>query len=147
MTDAIVITRTVDAPRELVWSAWTTPEQFAVWFGTDQVEVPVDSVSMDVSPGGTWSVRMLLPDGGAIDWTGEYTVVEPPSHLALTMTDDPSRPPREPIDVRLEEADGGTRMTMRQSGEHLPSEQIEATTAGWNGFFDVLERILANPSR
>ena len=147
MTDAIVITRTVDAPPELVWAAWTTPEQFAVWFGTDQVEVPLDSVSMDVRPGGAWTARMVLPDGGAIDWTGEYVDVEPPSHLALTMTDDPSRPAREPIDVRLEQAGDGTRMTMRQSGEHLPAEQIEATTAGWNGFFDVLERILANPSR
>src|SRR5438270_12945115 len=111
MTDAIVITRTVDAPRELVWASWTTPEQFAVWFGTDQVEVPLDSVSMDVRPGGTWSARMLLPDGGAIDWTGEYVTVEPPTHLALTMTDDPSSPAREPIDVRLEEVDDGTRMT------------------------------------
>ena len=64
MIDAIVITRTFDAPPELVWAAWTTPEQFAVWFGGDQVEVPLDSVSMDVRPGGTWSARMLLPDGG-----------------------------------------------------------------------------------
>jgi uncharacterized protein YndB with AHSA1/START domain len=147
MTDAIVITRVFAAPPELVWAAWTTPEQFAVWFGGDQADVPLDSVSMDVRSGGTWSARMRLPDGGVMDWTGEYVEVEPPAHLALTMTDDASRPAREPIDVRLEETAGGTRMTMSQSGEHLVPEQIEATRAGWNGFFDVLERILTNPSR
>lgn len=146
MTDAIVIIRTFDAPQELVWSAWTTPDQFAVWFGTDRVEVPLESVVLDVRPGGTWSARMQLP-GGAIDWTGEYVEVEPPVHLALTMTDDVSRPAREPVDVRLEATADGTRMTMRQSGEHLPPEQIEATRAGWNGFFDVLARILTNPAR
>jgi uncharacterized protein YndB with AHSA1/START domain len=147
MPDAILITRTFDAPRELVWAAWTTPEQFAVWFGSDAADVPVDSVSMDVRVGGAWAAEMHLPDGGVIHWAGEYTEVDPPSRLALTMTDDPSRPAREPITVVLVDRDGRTEMTMTQSGANLPPEQIEGTKAGWNGFFDVLARVLTNPSR
>jgi uncharacterized protein YndB with AHSA1/START domain len=147
MTDAIRITRTFDAPRELAWSAWTTPEQFAAWFGGDAVTVPADSVSMDVRVGGSWTADMQLPDGTVIHWAGEYTEVEPPARLALTMTDDPARPAREPVTVTFTDVEGRTEMTMTQSGENLPPEQHEATKAGWNGFFDVLERMLTNPSR
>lgn len=147
MSDGITITRTFEAPRELVWAAWTTPPQFAVWFGTDAVEVPVDSVSMDVRPGGTWSARMQLPDGPAVDWAGEYVEVVPPERLVLTITDDPAVAAREPVTVALEDVGGATRMTMTQSGEHLTPEQRERTAEGWNGFFDVMARILTNPSR
>jgi uncharacterized protein YndB with AHSA1/START domain len=147
MTDAIRITRTFDAPRELTWSAWTTPEQFAAWFGGDTVTVPADSVSMDVRVGGSWTADMQLPDGTVIHWAGEYTEVDPPARLALTMTDDPNRPAREPVTVTFTDVEGRTEMTMTQSGASLPPEQHEATKAGWNGFFDVLERMLTNPSR
>ena len=43
MTDYFTITRTLQAPRELVFEAITTPEHFAVWFGTAAVDVPQDT--------------------------------------------------------------------------------------------------------
>jgi uncharacterized protein YndB with AHSA1/START domain len=147
MTDRIIITRTFDAPRELVWAAWTSPEQFAVWFGSDAVDVPVDSVHMDVRVGGAWAAEMHLPDGKVIHWAGEFTEVDPPARLGLTMTDDPSSAAREPITVTLAEVAGGTEMTMTQSGENLPPEQIEGTREGWNTFFDSMAVILTNPAR
>ena len=47
MTESFTITRTLAAPPELVWDVWTKPEHFAVWFGTEAVEVPLDSVTLE----------------------------------------------------------------------------------------------------
>ena len=44
------VKRVFDAPRERVWKEWTEPERFADWFGAPGGEVPLSSVSMDVSP-------------------------------------------------------------------------------------------------
>ncbi|WP_394769254.1 SRPBCC domain-containing protein [Lacisediminihabitans sp.] len=143
MTDGITITRTFAAPRDLVYSMWTTPEHFAVWFGTDAVEIPLDSVALNVEVGGEWKATMNLPDGNSINWIGEYVEVEPPSRLAFTMTDNPSNPAREPVTVTLVEVDGGTEMTMTQNGGNLTEEQYAQTIVGYNAFFDVMERLLA----
>jgi uncharacterized protein YndB with AHSA1/START domain len=143
MTDGITITRTFAAPRELVYALWTTPEHFSVWFGTDAVEVPLDTLSMDVRVGGAWAATMHIPGGPTINWVGEYVEVDPPERLAFTMTDDPSNPAREPVTVDLVEVDGGTEMTMTQTGGNLSEEQYAQTIVGYNGFFDVMEKIVA----
>lgn len=46
------VRRTFAAPPEAVFDAWITPASFAVWWGGSDVEVPLDSLSMDVRPGG-----------------------------------------------------------------------------------------------
>ena len=144
MTDGLSITRTFAAPPERVWAAWTTREQFASWFGTAAVDVPVGTVAMDVRVGGAWSAVMHLPDGARIDWTGEYTDVQPPERLAFTMTDDPANPAREPVVVELTEVRDGTLMTMTQRGGNLTDEQYEQARAGWSGFFDDMQGLLTS---
>ncbi|UFS58468.1 SRPBCC family protein [Subtercola endophyticus] len=143
MTAGITITRTFAAPRDLVYAMWTTPEHFSVWFGTDAVEIPLDSVAMNVEVGGDWKATMHLPDGNQINWVGEYLEVDPPARLAFTMTDDPSNPAREPVTVTLVEVDGGTEMTMTQSGGNITEEQYAQTIVGYNAFFDVMQKLLA----
>lgn len=143
MTRGLTITRTFAAPRERVWDMWTRPEFFSVWFGTEAVEVPLDSVTLDARVGGQWRAVMRLPDGNTINWAGEYTEVEPPERLAFTMTDDPSVPAGEPVRVVLREVDGGTEMTLTQTGDELSEEQYAQTAAGYQGFFDVMEKLLA----
>ncbi|MGZ8705182.1 MAG: SRPBCC family protein [Aeromicrobium sp.] len=143
MTDAFTITRTFAAPRELVYSMWTRSEHFSVWFGTDAVEVPLDTLSLDVRVGGVWNAVMHLPDGNTIDWHGEYTEVDPPERLAFTMDDDPSSDSVEPVIVVLVEVDGGTEMTLTQPRGGFTDEQVAQTIAGYNGFFDVMEKLLA----
>jgi uncharacterized protein YndB with AHSA1/START domain len=143
MTDGLTITRTFAASRALVYAAWTRPEHFSVWFGTEAVDVPLDTLSMDMRVGGGWNAVMHLPDGGKIHWVGEYTEVDPPARLAFTMTDDPSNPSREPVTVVLAEVDGGTEMTLTQTGGHLTEEQYAQTVIGYNGFFDAMEKLLA----
>jgi uncharacterized protein YndB with AHSA1/START domain len=143
MNDAMTITRTFPASRELVYAAWTRPEHFSVWFGTEAVRVPLDTLSMDVRVGGLWNAVMHLPDGNTIHWHGEYTEVDPPQRLAFTMSDDPSSDSREAVTVVLAEVDGGTQMTLTQNGGNLTEEQYAQTVIGYQGFFDAMEKLLA----
>ena len=124
MTDYFTITRTLRAPRELVFEAITKPEHFAVWFGTAAVEVPQESLTMDVRPGGAFRAVMQLPDGNRIDWAGEYKVVEPPSHLAMTLTDQPGDDVGLPVLFDLVEVDGGTELTISQDRSDFSDEQV-----------------------
>ena len=57
----IVISRLFDAPRELVWEAWTDPAQVAQWWGPHGFTTTIDV--MDVKPGGIWKHTMHGPDG------------------------------------------------------------------------------------
>jgi uncharacterized protein YndB with AHSA1/START domain len=143
MTEYFTVTRRLQAPRDLVFEALTKPEHFAVWFGTAAVEVPQDTLTMDVRPGGAFRAVMLLPDGNRIDWAGEYKVVEPPSHLAMTLTDQPGDDEGLPVLFDLEEVDGGTQLTISQDRADFSDEQVAATIAGYNAFIDDIEDVLA----
>jgi uncharacterized protein YndB with AHSA1/START domain len=144
MTEYFTVTRTLAAARELVFDVLTTPEHFAVWFGTAAVEVPAESLSMDVRPGGGMRADMVLPDGNVIHWAGEYVEVDRPSHLAMTLTDRPDEYAGLPVIFDLEEVPGGTLLTIRQDRSDFSDEQVAATIAGYNGFIDDMERVLAS---
>jgi uncharacterized protein YndB with AHSA1/START domain len=83
----IRIVRVLDAPRDLVFRAWTEPEQFAAWFGEYGSEIPLETVSMDVRPGGAWSLVMYHgPERTEIPFSGLYREVDPPARLVLTFS-------------------------------------------------------------
>lgn len=138
----ISITRIFDAPREHVWAAWTTPSQFAQWFGAG-LPAPANYTSMDLNPGGAWESTMVLSEDGSQTkkFWGEYREVSEPERLVLTFTDDPSGYAL--VTVVLENHDGKTRMSFTQVGP-LPEEQVEAATNGWKGFFEQLAQLVAN---
>ena len=140
----IRISRVFSAPRERVWREWTEPEPFADWYGGPQCEVPLDSVSMDVRPGGTWRLTMFAPpDGRRIDWKGEYLEVAPPERLVFTVSDQPDNDAFELVTVVLTPlGDGRTEMLFEQRGSMSP-EQYERATEGWGGFIDRMEERLA----
>ena len=75
MTDAtaqeITITRVFDAPRELVWKSWTEPEQLAQWWGPAGWSTPVSAVTMDVRPGGEFSLTSTNEDGAEMPVRGD----------------------------------------------------------------------------
>ena len=144
MTDGFTVTRFIAAPRELVWDAWTKPEHFSVWFGTEDVEVPLDSLVMDVRPGGKLAAVMLLPDGNRIDWDGEYRVVEPISRIEYVLSDQPLVPGLDPVVTTFTEVEGGTEVSLFQPRYGFTDEQMEATAAGYNAFFDALEKAVAS---
>ena len=135
------ITRTFDAPREAVWEAWTTPEHFAVWFGTDQV--PVEDVDLDVRPGGAWSAVMIY-EGGRINWSGAYIEVVEPEKLVVDITDGTGAEgeyERYTL-ILMDAGDGKTEVTLSQSGGHLTDEEYEQAKEGTSAFLDSLEGLL-----
>ena len=57
----LLITRLLNAPRELVWEVWTNPEHISQWWGPKDFTNTIDK--MDVKPGGEWNLVMHGPDG------------------------------------------------------------------------------------
>ena len=73
---SIIATRVLDAPRELVWTAWTKPEHLAQWWGPDGFSTTTSAY--DLRPGGVWRFVMHGPDGR--DYENRITfdeIVEP----------------------------------------------------------------------
>jgi uncharacterized protein YndB with AHSA1/START domain len=141
-TVGMTMTRTFEASRERVWREWTQPECFADWFGGTQGQVPIESVSMDVRPGG--SLRLTMIAGPQeIQWKGEYIEVHEPERLVFKISDQPGDERYEEVSVVLTEVDDGrTEMLLQQRG-HMTPEQYERAGQGWAGFLDRMAERLA----
>jgi uncharacterized protein YndB with AHSA1/START domain len=144
VTDGIAITRVFDAPRELVFKAWTEPERFARWFGPRDSEVALSSISMDVRPGGAWRATMFAgPDRHEIHWKGVYREVVEPERLVFTISDQPEGEQEVVTVILTDLGDSKTRMEFHQGGGHLSPEQYEQAKHGWSGFFERMAEQLA----
>jgi uncharacterized protein YndB with AHSA1/START domain len=141
--DEIAITRVFDAPRDLVFQAWTEPKHFAAWFGGPQATVPLETTSMDARPGGGWTVTMLKagPEGADLTFYGEFVEVVRPERLVLTMADRPGDA-RELITVTFTDLGGKTEMAFRQTGGNLSAAEYAAAKEGWATFFGALADLL-----
>lgn len=147
--DEIRITRLFDAPRQLVWEAWTTPGMLVHWFGC-AVFSTVDAAT-DLREGGSWRVVLRTPDGEDIPCYGTYTAVRPIDHLAFTHQWE-----KQPVDVNpahhrtLVEVDliaegNRTRLHFRQTG--LASEASrDSHVGGWCDSMDALATQLLSVS-
>jgi uncharacterized protein YndB with AHSA1/START domain len=79
----VEVTRVFDAPRELVFKAYTDPELVPKWWGWRGNVTTVDV--MDVTPGGKWRYVQRSPDGQEFAFHGEYREVVPPERLVSTF--------------------------------------------------------------
>ncbi|MFH9618083.1 SRPBCC family protein [Streptomyces pratensis] len=141
--EGIDITRVVAAPRDRVFEVWTVPEDFAAWYGGD-ADVPLDRVSMDVTPGGEWSLVMVVP-GAEMPFHGVYREVSAPERLVFTLRDRSAPPGTEGETVTVtftERSRKSTEMVVRQRGGNLTPEQYAAAEDGWEAFFDALDALL-----
>ena len=75
--EQILITREFDAPRHLVWRAWTTPELVKRWWHANRGEVTIAEIDLRV--GGTWRYVMVTPSGFEVAFHGEYREIVPTS--------------------------------------------------------------------
>jgi uncharacterized protein YndB with AHSA1/START domain len=79
----VLMTRVVDAPRRLVWAAWTDPRHLPHWMlGPDGWTMPVCEI--DLRPGGTWHFVWRKADGSEMAMSGSYREVAPPERLVST---------------------------------------------------------------
>jgi uncharacterized protein YndB with AHSA1/START domain len=78
----VQIARVFDAPRDLVYRAWTTPELIRRWWAGDQGEVT--SVEVDLRVGGTWRYVMRANAGFDVAFHGQYLEIEPGQRLVST---------------------------------------------------------------
>ncbi len=75
----IMETRVLNAPRELVWRAWTDPAHISNWWGPDGFTTTTET--MDVRPGGLWLHVMHGPDGTDYPNRTEYIEVQEPARI------------------------------------------------------------------
>lgn len=141
-TDAtyeLVIKRTFDAPRELVWRAWNDPEHAKQW-GPKGFTTP--ERAMDLRPGGAWHALMISPDGTHYRQHGVVQEIVPPERLSFTFIWDDDPELEMLVTVTFEERAGKTEMTFWQTG--LPSAgSRDGHREGWNEAFDRLAEVLA----
>ncbi|WAC21747.1 SRPBCC domain-containing protein [Luteolibacter sp. SL250] len=79
----LVIRRLLDAPAELAFDAWTTPDQIQRWMRPEPgMEIPF--ASMDLKPGGRFRIQMKNPEGEYYTAAGEFHEVVRPSRLVYT---------------------------------------------------------------
>ncbi|MEU7896030.1 SRPBCC family protein [Nonomuraea sp. NPDC049152] len=118
----IVLTRVFDAPRRLVFDAWTKPELLRRWFGPHGYELVVCEVDLRV--GGTWRYVLRRPDGTEMHLHGVYREIVAPERLVRTEANDhcDAEAGRESLaTIILVERDNKTTLT---STMRYPSRQI-----------------------
>jgi uncharacterized protein YndB with AHSA1/START domain len=80
--EQILITRTFDAPRHLVFQAWTTPDLVERWWAGQRGEMT--SVEIDLRVGGRWRYVMAASDGSEVAFHGEYREIVPNERIVTT---------------------------------------------------------------
>lgn len=106
----IAATRIFDAPRDLVWQAWTDPKHVAQWWGPNGFKNTISE--MDVRPGGVWRFIMHGPDG--TDYPNKIVFLEvvKPERLVYVHGDD-GDPDQFRVTVTFAEQNGKANLIMR----------------------------------
>jgi uncharacterized protein YndB with AHSA1/START domain len=141
--------RTFEAPRTLVWRAWSRPDILVAWIGP--VDWPAFSVTCDFQVGGTWRTGLKSPKTDQVLWQGgTYLEIVEPERLVFTFKWEDGHEDGTPADTLVtvelnEPASGRTVMDFTQAG--LKSENsLAGHKYGWNSTIDRLEAWLAaNP--
>ena len=140
----LVLTRFFDAPRAIVFAAWTDSDRLNQWWGPRGFAVL--RCHADVRIGGIWRVESRAPEGGAHICGGVYRDVAPPERLVFTMAwegVEDGEPGRETVvSIDFAEDGAGTRLTFRQA-TFSSREARDAHDEGWSSSFELLEEYLA----
>lgn len=139
----LVIKRVFDAPRELVFKAWTDPEMLKQWSAPQGFTIPV--AEGELKPGGKWRSMMRKPDGTELWLGGVYREIIPPERLVFTHAwdDKNGKPGHETVvTVTLVERNGKTEMTFKQ-GIFDSVESRDGHKGGWTECFDRLEALIS----
>ncbi len=139
----LVLTRVLDAPRELVFRMWTDPRHVAKWWGPMGFTNPV--CEMDVRPGGELRIVMRAPDGTDYPMIGTYREIVAPERLVFTNSaiDAQGNPLLDGVTVvTFTERGGKTELTVQTHAialVPLAVRMLEGMDAGWRQTLDRLE--------
>ena len=134
----LIVIKVFDAPCELVWKAWTTPELIAKWFAPGVV---MDVRELDVRQGGHF--RFADPnDKTSGEYTGTYITVKPLQELSFNVMDFSEDPAgvAAGFKIEFEEVGKQTKMTLTS----IPPENSydKGTFDAWSGCFDRLAKVI-----
>jgi uncharacterized protein YndB with AHSA1/START domain len=138
----LVITRVFDAPRGLVFKAWTEPGRLARWWGPRGFTTPV--CEMDVRPGGAFRFGMRSPQGTNHWLRGVFREIVAPERLVCTWAweDEEGKPGHETLlTVTFADHDGKTRLVLRQAVYESVTSR-DAHRDGWGSGLDCLAEYL-----
>jgi len=138
----IVFTRTVDAPRELVWKMWTDPKHIANWWGPNGFTNTVRA--MEVKPGGVWRFIMHGPDGANYPTRVVYHEVVKPERLVYELGgDDESNNHTFRATVTFAEREGKTDIRMANKFPSVAARDAVLKFGAVEGGAQTLDRLAA----
>jgi uncharacterized protein YndB with AHSA1/START domain len=133
----VAITRIFDVPRQIVFEAWTDPEQVARWWGPDGFHTPPETVEIDLRVGGRYHLAMAQEETGA-QFPLHFEIIElvVPELIVLKHPPMPEMGIHKPTITRVELHDDGGRTRMSLTDGPYTSGHAEQ---GWNRSFDKLD--------
>jgi uncharacterized protein YndB with AHSA1/START domain len=141
------IVRTFDAPRALVWKAWTDPKMMAEWFGPRHFTSSVPE--LDVRSGGKLRIVMHGPDGNDYPMKGVFHEVVAPEKLVfsnIAIDSDGNHLLEGETTVTFTEQGGKTTMTLKSHAVGrvpIAPQMLAGMNAGWTQSIDKLEELMA----
>jgi len=143
----LTITRSFDAPRDLVFKAWTDPKLMAQWFAPDMFTIPV--CELDAQPGGAIYLIMRGSDGVEFPMTGVFHEVVAPERIVFTsgaVMDESSVPQLETLTtVTLSEENGKTNMILHEKvvrASPMAAGALSGMEEGWKQSLEKLAEVL-----
>jgi uncharacterized protein YndB with AHSA1/START domain len=143
--EQILITREFDAPKHLVYKAWTTPELVKRWWHANRGEMTVAEIDLRV--GGRWRYVMVADGGFKVAFHGEYREIVPNERLVSTEVYE-AMPDAEALDtLMLADEDARTLMTLlvqHSSKEHRDAHIESGMEDGLQEALDLLEQVASS---
>jgi uncharacterized protein YndB with AHSA1/START domain/dihydrofolate reductase len=145
----LTITRVINAPREVVWRAWTEADLLKMWWGPRLFTNPVCEV--DVRAGGAIRIHMRGPDGVIYPMTGVYDEVTKHKRLVFTSAalDEKGNPLFEVLNtIIFEEIDGKTKLITRASVSNESAQAkpyLDGMKEGWTQSLERLAEFVVKP--
>jgi uncharacterized protein YndB with AHSA1/START domain len=140
--DQILITREFDAPKDLVYKAWTTPELVKRWWHANRGTMTVAEIDLRV--GGGWRYVMVADGGMEVGFHGEYREIVPNERIVSTEVYE-GMPDAEAVDtLTLTEAGGRTTLTIlvqHMSKAHRDAHINSGMEDGLQDALDLLEQV------
>lgn len=138
----LVLSRVFDAPRAILFQAWTTPSQVAAWWGP--LGYVTTHCEMDIRPGGSFRVCMRSPEGINHWKVGAYREIVAPERIVFTFAwaDADGAPGHQTlITVTFDAVGTKTQLTLRQEVFDTV-EWCEGHRAGWTSCLERFDRWL-----